>query len=189
MNEFETQLEFLIDGELEPTIRSKFVQRCEENPELWRHVALAFMENQIVNQSIRQSSNELQAAFEETRVSGSSTANQSIWPRVGWMGALAASLLLGLYLGSAKFNSQSESLARSDVTVERPVEDELFELADAMARSPLPIPTEFRRELLKGGFHVDELEQRKTVNLPIGGSVEIPTRHVVIKYLGSNVYQ
>lgn len=81
-------------------------------------------------------------------------------------------------------HSNANSNANSSAETKR-----AYSLSEAMARSTLPIPTGFRREMLKAGYLVSENRETATVDLPIGGSVEIPIRTIEIEFLGLAAYQ
>lgn len=85
---------------------------------------------------------------------------------------------------NSKANSEANTEANPSTKAKR-----AYSLSEAMARSTLPIPTGFRREMLKAGYLVSENRETATVDLPIGGSVEIPIRTIEIEFLGLAAYQ
>lgn len=194
MTNFETQLQWLVDGELDRHNRAELLEQCDKHTELWRQLGMAFVENQIVNEvcaGIRKTQHQQFLSEQAQEPKSDQTKSARSIPMTAWFVALAASLLLGIFLGGFHSSTNNDPLlVHSNPNQKSPLEKpEFVDLADAISRSSLPIPTNFRRELLKAGFHVDELQRMTTVDLPIGGSVEIPIRHVEIKYLGSDLYQ
>lgn len=194
MTTFETKLQLLVDGELDQHSRTQLVEQCEKQTELWRQLGAAFVANQIINEvciNVRRDQCRRSLVAQANRSTTDNLKPSRPIPLTAWFVALAASLLIGIFLGGF-YNSPNFNpiLVQSDTNQMAPPEKpEFLDLADAISRSTLPIPTNFRRELLKAGFHVDELQRVTTVDLPIGGSVEIPIRHVEIKFMGSDLYQ
>jgi hypothetical protein len=199
----------LVDGELDHSSRTKLLKHADQKPQLWREIAIAFTEQQIINEALDfdffDGVDELTPRTQET--AGSTvlkTSNDVPKPsgqkRWLWVLGLATSLLFGLILG--QFLNQHNTLP---VTQIRPsgisqnqgmpdsVPSDRFtendRLAAIMERSSAPIPVEFRRQLLKAGYDVREKQKYESVSLPIGGSIEIPTRNIDITYLGISAYQ
>lgn len=194
MNDFETSVQQMIDGELAHDDRIRLVEGLEAKPELWRQVGLAFLENQLLCETLKSTDGENASnSCSRTEHVGRPIVHPnraSRIPVIAWLTAMAACLLLGVFVGSSS-TTKGQSIA-----AQTPAEDDLTEhpvvnaeFADAIARSATPIPNHFRRELLKAGFLVNEVETLKTVMSPIGGSVDIPIREVEIKYLGNSIYQ
>ena len=200
MTEFEITLQLLVDGELSSAERNRFIRSLEQNPARYRRVALAYVEQQVTDEVCRDlvahnpvenrnvcSDNSLRSNVTAHSKSGRPEIHKTIW-----FVALAASLLLGVFIGHANNISRRQSISKKDVPQQRIEAREAGSrnrLADAIAKSPMPIPFEFRNRLLKAGYLISENETFTEVELPVGGTVSIPTRQVEIQYLGLSVYQ
>ena len=170
MNDFETAVQQLVDGELSHPERIRLVERLESKPELWRQVGLALIEGQVLKETLKPAGDDTRAYSQSTervaslRKSERHNLRSSRIPTLGWLAAIAASLLFGFFIGSSSITNSGP------IAVQSPPKNGLSlqtlkhaEFADAIARSATPIPPHFRRELLKAGFHVNELEKMKTV--------------------------
>lgn len=105
MNEQELQLQRLVDGQLDLKQTQKMLQRADLEPELWREMAAAFVENQIWQSAvIADSSTETTNQDEPIllRSDGSSGSNLST-PGIKFWLALAAAVVAGIWLGRASF--------------------------------------------------------------------------------------
>jgi hypothetical protein len=217
--EIRADLQRLADGEIPQERRAQLLRALPANSEHWRELALAFVERQILDESLNGSeridgtlddsadeSSKFQLGVRQVhRLSnGRSRPERSgRWSvRALWMMAVGASLLLGIALGNWRtfgdFN-QLDSLAlipesptnanpASEATA---TEQEHFgmPLAEALSRAAYPIPVDLRRELMKRGYLITELDQLSKVQLPTGQLVELPVRQVAVTYLGNATYQ
>ncbi|MEL7498129.1 MAG: hypothetical protein AAFN77_10995 [Planctomycetota bacterium] len=196
------QLQQFVDGELPHEQRRSMLLEIEQSDGGWKCLALAFVEQQVVNESVASYFDQPLSNAEINRCDikppgrgGSVSRTRLFWSLVG----LIVGVLIGTYWISNWFPNQSPSsiasvsVARlSAAPVDRaehsPAQPQLT-LADAIARSAAPIPMEFRREMLKAGYVVDEEQRTTEVDLPHGGTVQVPVRTVEIKFLGLAAYQ
>lgn len=104
MNDLVTQIQLLIDGELSDSDRQKLLRYIDEvAPENWRHLALGFVERQILSSMLKKRQ----------------ATTSKVIPFVKW-GRLAAVLALGFGLGflvtqGGKSPSESAPLAENRV--------------------------------------------------------------------------
>ncbi|MEM6692622.1 MAG: hypothetical protein AAF664_24545 [Planctomycetota bacterium] len=95
------ELQRLIDGTMTAEQRQFFLQLADENPEHWRTIALAFVEEQTLRHELTSLSNglglDLPAASPNLHASRPSDRNRSRWL---WLLSQAALLLLMLGLGA-----------------------------------------------------------------------------------------
>jgi hypothetical protein len=200
------RLQLLVDGKLDHTQRSQWLDSLAKDSDQWRQIALRFVENQILDEALQPD------ALLATKPPYTKTTNdrqgpeqrRSLPANVFWL-AVAGSLLVGLLLGTlipdgadrpeiAKTvvtepvvhsdveSMDSGSIGRTDTVLNLP-------LADALARSATPVSINARRAFLKAGYYVDESQQIATVELPTGKSIQMPIRQVTVRYLGQNAYQ
>ncbi len=197
MNKYstETRIQLLADGELPDEMRNQLLRTLDDHPQLWRKVALAFVENQVLEQTFRESGDNRRQpeniAIPDIRKSENSL---SIWETFGVkLVALAACMLIGWFIGAnlGSSNSVTEApdskIADSAVQVQ-PVSTRL-ELTDALARSYVPVPADFRKSLLAAGYFLDEKQELAEVSLPNGNLIKLPVRQFNIHYMGSSAYQ
>ena len=99
----ETQLQRLVDSELSHEERQIFLSEIERTPELWREVALAFVERQVLEQEL---GSMFQAVVKdpEKSVTKSPSYKRTLWPA-----ALAALLMLSLGFAAGQFFTQQAS--------------------------------------------------------------------------------
>ena len=213
--EFQGQLQLLVDGELDHHSRCQFLNAIPTGSHHWQQTARAFIERQVVDEALNGATIETKltatvgtayrestqpADFQRSEQVVSRTKRSRLFDSV-WWAALGASLFLGFASGlvwssrtSAIVKAERSIVAHDDanrdrqVTQSKDAEDKLL-LADALARSSQPIPIEFRRELLKRGYLITELDQLSKVELPTGQMVEMPVRSVAVRYLGTSAYQ
>lgn len=120
--------------------------------------------------------------------------------RLAWIAALACCYLVGMGIGRglgipgegqvaspSAAASPAKAFAESEMDPAPPAR--LLPLADALARSGQPIPVALRRELLKCGYMITELDRVSKVQLPTGQTVDMPVRSVAVTYLGNSAFQ
>ena len=217
--EFRADMQRLADGELTQEQRARVLRAMPAEAGQWRELALAFVERQILDESLmgteqvggapNGSANEctairLNVQPDKTLRNGRSRPERSgNWnARALWIAAIAASLLIGIALGNWRANgdsNNSNSLAetrvsptdadRTDIASATQQEHSGMPLAEALSRASYPIPVDLRRELMKCGYLITELDQLSKVQLPTGQLVEMPVRQVAVTYLGNATYQ
>ena len=194
MNEIETRIQQLVDGELSHSGRIQLIKQLDALPGMWRRLGVAVIENQVIGESLGSSAVQLCAPNEPVPIispqekSEDSFHHRSPWT---WVAAISASLLLGVWIGNWNVKNGNTIAVNSPghQALVTSASGDHAEFADAIARSTTPIPVHFRRELLQAGFQVNELNRMTTVKSPVGGSVDIPIRQVEVKYLGNSIYQ
>lgn len=95
----ELLIQRLVDGEMDPAQRCQFLFQLDQQPELWRHVALAFVEDQALRCAYQSyPSRPIDVGPPEAQhVSGHERLRRATWDQsrtIGWL--LAASLLVAL---------------------------------------------------------------------------------------------
>ena len=203
-------IERLVDGELDHQTRSQWLSSIAVDSSLWRDVAMAFVERQLFDETLGA------LAFEDespTRIevdgakqidggrqlkgaADGSLHRSRVW---SWIAGLAACLLLGLLAGFMLNQNDGTAATLVDdpapskaVLVQRSVEGQAaspIELADALSRSVAPVPDEFRRALRKAGYSLSDRQRITNVSLPSGGQIELPVRHVDVKFIGISTFQ
>jgi len=218
LSDDELRLQLLVDGQLDHSERSQWLGSIENDSELWRTIAIRFVENQIMDESLTQLAAPHSKPSRQSNMASSPVlAPQSRTQNTKWWLAMASSLILGLLLGSLLFqtgifsdanstlsegkktNSAKPSESQSPVpdakqfnlnSAAQSNDDELrLPLEDALARSIHPVSLNTRRAFLKAGYFVDESSEIANVELPTGSSVKMPVRQVKIRFLGSAAYQ
>ena len=188
------ELQLLVDGGLNHSERSKLLLSLNNDSPVWRDMALAFVQKQILDESLRG----LGAATASENDHRSELAVRRSHPTSarGWnFLAIAASLLLGLWLGSFFENSttpmaMNPDSVHQDVNSDPPeINDNQIMLADALARSVRPVSLDARRAFLKAGYVLDEQEKIADVQLPTGDMIQLPIRQFNVRYLGNAAYQ
>jgi hypothetical protein len=200
-------LQKLVDGELDHQSRSMLLASLSNDSSHWRDIAIAFIEKQIMDEALNSQPAEATRMTNEqstTQASASSdkAASSPIDQRRNriqsllWAAGLAACLLVGIFIGS-EFQPESETpvshsspelIGNKDAT--KPIaESPSFSLAEALSRSSMPVPREFRRALLKAGYTLEEDQKLTAVDLPTGGKIELPVRNVEVTYVGLNSIQ
>lgn len=108
MNEkLELQLQRLADGELNRRQISALLQQAQSQPELWESMALAFVENQVLQREIAAGQDEAVWTRTARRAEHKSPASQRP-PSWRWWSALAATwLLMPLAYWTGSLNSAS----------------------------------------------------------------------------------
>lgn len=194
----------LVDGELDHQSRSQWLSSIADDSSLWREVAMAFVEKQLLDEALctlafeGETSERIEAATGK-QVLG--TANDSLQHRrvASWIAGLAACLLVGLIAGFMLNQNNGTAATQIDdplpskaLLVNRSVDgsnSSSIELADALSRSVAPVPDEFRRALRKAGYSLSDRQRITNVSLPSGGQIELPVRHVDVKFIGISTFQ
>ena len=202
-------IERLVDGELDHQSRSQWLSSIAVDSSLWREVAMAFVERQIFDETLvaltledeTPTRIEVDGAKQidggkQTKAADGSLHRSRVW---SWIAGLAACLLLGLFAGFMLNQNDGKAATRVDdpvpskaVLVQRSVEGQAaspIELADALSRSVAPVPDEFRRALRKAGYSLSDRQRITNVSLPSGGQIELPVRHVDVKFIGISTFQ
>ena len=194
--ENQKRIQLLADGELSHDDRRQFLAAIEQDSELWREIAVAFVEKQVLDGALGAAPARL-----EPKRSLPARNSDSNWRALPWWIGIAASLVLGLLAGALwNSNSTAPAIAEHSTSIERnnertapndPSSESLpkLRLDEALARSVKPISMEARRELLKAGYLVDEVPQIADVQLPSGQAIKMPVRRFNIQYLGNAAYQ
>ena len=188
-------IQLLADGQLSHDQRSRFLDSISDDPGQWRELALAFVENQVLNEALHENAqvNRIHRS-QKADIVNMQQADASPARRMSWL-AVAASLAVGLLTGFLLFSGQSpESVSGSsprpevgtDTAVEVP---DSIPLEEALARSARPVSLDARRELLRAGYFVDETRQVADVELPTGKLIQMPVREFKIHYLGNAAFQ
>ena len=195
--ENQKRIQLLADGELSHDDRRQFLAAIEQDSELWREIAVAFVEKQVLDAALAADQIRLEPNY-SLPARNSDSNNRSALP---WWIGIAASLVLGLLAGAMWYsNSTVPSIAENSVSTKRnddqtapeePVSEgrPKLRLDEALARSVKPISMEARRELLKAGYLINEVPQIANVQLPSGQAFEMPVRRFNIQYLGNAAYQ
>ena len=188
----QTLLQKLVDGELTPEQRESFVNSLDGSQ--WKTVALAFVENQILDEQIPHIAPELQPPRKEC----SAVRPVRLEPVTGrhrlaegtrvlavvLLGVLCASIGYAIATWSMPSEEHLVTPSGSSVDSKSPLS-----LDDALSRCSMPIPENFRLNLLEAGYIVKENETISDVSLPFGGTIKIPIRQVNIEYHGMSTYQ
>lgn len=189
----ELQIQQLVDGGLGHSERSKLLLSLENDSPVWRDIALAFVQNQILDETLG-----LGPVTSPETAQKKETSAVNIAPSRGWtLLAIAASLLLGLWLGSFFGDSTTPIAMNPDPTRQEVKSDppelnndhDQIMLAEALARSVRPVSLDARRAFLKAGYVLDEQEKIADVQLPTGDLIQLPIRQFNVRYLGNAAYQ
>lgn len=186
-----SKIQLLTDGELDHQSRAELLKQAEQDSQIWRAIALAFVEQQLMDEALGELSligNE-KVAPENQSCLPVVPVDSSETKRWFWVAGIAASLLIGTMIGAGLNFTQSNSPVVQVDGSETEAAPSSIDLADAIERSATPLPEHFRRNLLKAGYRVEEKRLFQQVSLPIGGSIEIPTRNVEVTYVGLSAYQ
>ena len=195
--ENQKRIQLLADGELSHDDRCQFLASIEQDSELWREIAVAFVEKQVLDGAL--GADRIKPEPKRPLPARNlDSNNRSALPR--WI-AIASSLVLGLLAGVLwNSNPTAPSIAQHSTSItghgdntapSNTASDEhpKLRLDEALARSVKPISMQARRELLKAGYLVDEVSQIANVQLPSGQAFEMPVRRFNIQYLGNAAYQ
>ncbi len=183
----------LVDGELEHQVRSQLLSSLESDSPVWRKIALAFVENQVFAEALR-CPLEQKASRPVEEASEAQHGNRRL---TVWLAGLAACLMLGFFVGfvlKAK-TPPRYSQARFDAVPSvnqgnaEAGDASNLALADALSRSVVPVPDEFRRALRKAGYSIQDKQTITNVDLPSGGQIELPIRRVNVTFVGLSSFQ
>lgn len=189
------QIQQLVDGNLSHTDRSQWLQTLDDDQLVWRDIALAFVEKQVLDEALSGIGDSAPAPRIDTPKVGGENHRPAKSTRQGTWWAVAASLAMGLWLGSLFFSdhqpnqvaSVNQPVPSNNLSTNSP-NDHLM-LADALARSITPVTPDARRAFLKAGYVVDEQKTVADVQLPSGDLVQLPVRQFNVQYLGNAAYQ
>lgn len=200
-------LQKLVDGELDHRTRSALIAPLSQESSHWREIAIAFVEKQIVDEALNLQPAEVTGiAIDTLAQQPCASSNKATSSKTDqrknriqsllWAAGLAACLLVGIFIGSEIRPETETPLSRSSPevliseTASKPIsERKPFSLAEALSRSSIPVPREFRRALLKAGYTLEEDQKLTAVDLPTGGKIELPVRSVQVTYVGLNSIQ
>jgi hypothetical protein len=209
--DFETQLQRLVDAELDHGSRCRFLNQIPNASANWRKIAVAFVEQQLMNEALGRSRladsaatavpNSIEVAARNPLERVQTPVRRRAPGNPSWWTTLTICIFLGFVSGlfwsnrSAAKPESGPGIIRESRTPEInriPAASNItgeLELADALARSSQPLPVEFRRELMKFGYLITERDQISKVELPTGHWIEMPVRTVAVRFLGTNTYQ
>ncbi len=206
LSDDELRMQLLVDGQLDHSERSQWLLSIPEDSDQWRLIALRFVENQILDESLGESFIH-QKAVGMVHLKPKPVTMTNLRSGFWWI-AIAASLLFGMGIGmlfdsladhravelAKKPINATAELANSGVPNEshRPkvIDDVLrLPLEDALARSIRPVSLDTHRAFLKAGYFVEESSELANVELPTGNSVKMPVRQIKIRYLGNAAFQ
>ncbi len=190
------QIQQLVDGSLSHSDRSNWLLSLDDDSTAWRDIALEFVQKQILDEALGATGVLLQpTSISEKDIITRSKRPLKPLPAGTWW-AIAASLVLGLWLGSLLFSGGPESSVasrspadRSNLAQPANLDNHQLLLADALARSVNPVSLDARRAFLKAGYVVDEQKTIADVQLPSGDLVQLPVRKFNVQYLGNATYQ
>jgi hypothetical protein len=200
-----SKIEKLVDGELSHADRSSLLDAIPNGSDHWKHIALAFVEKQIFDESMAEvfsdspPSKQHSLAAKSFVSDGEARDDRMRLHAVRWLAGLAACLLLGVFIGSSLFATGNFSLTQNrnptgigPATELRPSpaeEANSIGLAEALSRSGSPVPAEFQLALRRAGYSYADEQVMTEVSLPDGGAIEIPVRKVRVEYVGLNSFQ
>lgn len=188
----ELQLQQLVDGSLSHSERSNLLLSLGNDSPVWRDLALAFVQKQILDESLGKP-----GAMVTTEPGKVALRKNHAPLSRGWTYlAIVASLLLGLWLGSFFESSNQSPLANQPEVANNTqdpgpseIQNNQIMLADALARSVRPVSLDARRAFLKAGYVLDEQEKIADVQLPTGDLIQLPIRQFNVRYLGNAAFQ
>jgi hypothetical protein len=216
-NQLQAEIQRLVDGELPHDRRVRLLENLARRPNQWRDLAIAFVERQVLDESLLSKVAPRLPSLEVNGVSQSDHAQNihrlaskppskgthgSRVHRLGRAVTAAACLLIGFAVGNWRVplphppdgpgvaSTAKETLdesADSSQGSDKPIS--VIPLADALSRASYPIPVDLRREMMRQGYLITELDRLSKVQLPTGQTVELPVRQVAVTYLGNAAYQ
>ena len=187
-----------VDGDLDAKSRQQFLRQVEQSgdAQAWKQLALAFAEKQILDQSLLALANAEMANAPMSVPKLAGRPNLYSFKKSPLLGIAALILVLLVGYVAGAWSTQlpgSASQLDSGVAVVNRVPDSIeslpLALSDALARRAWPIPDDFRRDLLQAGYVLNEDQQLEQVELPFGGTIEVPVRSIDIRFLGQSAYQ
>jgi hypothetical protein len=216
-SELYADIQRLVDGELTHDRRARLLENLSRRPIQWRDLAIAFVERQVLDESL---SNNVVTRLSSLAVNGVSQGNgrrkverQGSDPKLAnahgrmanqlsWAAAAAACLLIGFVVGNWRVpmprleneaqvaSAANEALDASAAATKRSAGPAaVIPLADALSRASYPISVDLRREMMRQGYLITELDRLSKVRLPTGQTVELPVRQVAVTYMGHAAYQ
>lgn len=187
----------LVDGELTHHARSQLLSGIADDSRLWREISLAFVEKQLLDEALgtliddAPQSSQIELGDEEplARVASTTSHHSSV---KSWIAGLAACLIVGFFLGFVLNKGGGPPVMQVDDPSPSKallVERSSIDLADALSRTAVPVPNEFRRALRKAGYSLSDRQTITNVSLPSGGQIELPVRQVDVKFVGISSFQ
>jgi hypothetical protein len=166
MNELESQLDRLVDGELSHAEYVGLLSSLETEQEGWRKCALAFLEAQALRSELRGLLAEPTsppvvepASLPPAPVEPAAKPSAPMTKMWAQWGALAASLLLTFWLGRGSMPTPAETISRPPQPSPAPAPD----LAKSSPRPPLDLSRQGRMTLVVDGAN----GQTHEVELPV----------------------
>lgn len=159
-------LQRLVDGELSDEDRSGVLASLDARPQLWRTVALAFVEDQLWSGALRRHAARDERPSEPARATRTGPASRRAW---GAMVAVAASLLamLGLGYQVGRHQELRPRIAQSggDLRHGQLAADQTVDASMAPAAPAAPCRVQL---VYRGG------EQEQSLELPVYDASELP---------------
>ena len=187
---WETLIQRLVDSDLSSDEKNELLKEGDQQ-QLWKPIALAFLEKQALDHSLGalKASHASPMDFLGVNPDPTETVENGVsaWWRYGCIVATAAALLLMLYSGPPSVSNPSVTSAIAQN--KESVNADVLELTEALERSGAPIPEGFRLDLLHAGYLLSESKQVADVNLPFGGTIQMPVRRFDLRYLGQSAFQ
>ena len=185
-----TKLQMLVDGALDHQQRSDFLRSLDDDFKAWREIAIGFLEKQVLDEALAHCQMAEPSLTSSSRQVEAETGPRRVRSAIFWL-ALAASMLVGLWLGSIlpTGNSPTEIADNSRPSEDIVVADKSLPLVDALARSVRPVSLDTQREFLRAGYVLNESHELADVTLPTGDLIQMPIRQFEIKYLGNAAFQ
>ena len=186
MNRIPTEqtIDQLVHGELAWDDRNLVLQQIEEAPEMWRQLAIAFVEKQMLDEAATTYLNQPQAQPTNTKTLPARTHHSPAGMGPLWTAAcILLSICAGIWLNTL-WSGPSRPQPTEVVEL-----DEEVGLEDALARCTGPEVELFRRELLREGILIDQTHDLRNVVLPNGHRVPMRLRGYRVEFLGAATYQ
>lgn len=193
-------LQKLVDNELNQKELDSLIDVVESDDQQGRLVAMAFIEKQLFDRVITQEMSKQVPDLTKAKNGTPDKPSRSRRMLVAMAASVGFALLVGFVsgqqfnqpqaIGSAGAASSTEdSSSNRIVETEQNFEFDEQALEDALARSWTPVPLGFKRELLRGGYVLQEQQRFTKVSLPGGDTIDVPIRKVNIEYLGQATIQ
>jgi hypothetical protein len=190
-------LQRFADGELDDDQRNALLRAIDNEPVRWRELALAFVENQLIDQALgdnRDTAGPVRlGAISRAPVSRATGHSLSLQRRLLTKFTLAASLVCSAaagYLFGATWSLDSAIVETAmEPGSQAMVDDVEMDFEEALARCSAPLFELSRDRLLAAGILVDPADRVMPVELPNGQRIEIPVRSYRVHYLGTSAYQ
>lgn len=190
----ELRIQRLVDGAMTDEDRRKFLDSLDQQPESWRELALAFVEEQIWRREIGKE----QPGLAASEKPGAEPARPARRPSWGVLVAVAACILLlpclGFYLGQvsqrASLGALSDNQREIADNTEEPrqaVRQPVFsqEQIDGYAQ-PMQagVRTTANDRLASLGYRLDSRTQYLSGQLDDGRRLVVPVRTMMVNYYG-----